>query len=657
MDKVEKRGLSLDQPGECLIGDPLTNHIASATEPHAKSPIPRSDPSNPERTRWHDSITIPRHNGSSQDHQKHRVGIPRLHRLQETTSQMRRQEADVLAMRSERGLQPLRPSIGPGDDESVSATSPTVPEVPRSEPSRLSATDDAPSDGNVLSYFSGISTDHLLWPGLGPKDFSNQGQVSSISRPPTDSERFIRMYYENFHNAHPILVPASMYTSRAYPTYLQLVVDFAGSHYVQLSPSEQLKTKAATELSSSTDKSACMVQAWLIYAIVLFSRGDLTEAQDAFSHCTTIAFDIGLHRADYASSQHPERSIEAESLRRTWWELFITDVIMALPQKTISFRCSAVCPEVPLPCEESLYTGTHDIPEPRRILDFKRRVLFEEDIIFSSFSYRIEAISILGRVLVLNRLRDYHRDHLQAVENALVSWSNHLPTKKLDIVDSYGNIDEIMFQAHAMIAYAGMLLHLPRSSYHPHLCSNEDPFWPMAQAQSLSSSTRLVHSIKATEASRRISDYISLCPNIQKHTPCIIPALVLCGLIQLATSNSHSDECFDHHYNRITLILGCLKNLKRTWNLADSAYHRVRSCAATLISESMDRWNSEPLSKSIALTTSTPSESGQANNRPADSTVVQGAQEATIPELDPGFIDRLCYSSSLFSSLPDFDIS
>ncbi|RSM09083.1 hypothetical protein CDV31_007850 [Fusarium ambrosium] len=564
----------------------------------------------------------------------------------------RRKPRDLTAGR---GLHSLRPSIGPGDDESVS--SPTAPEIPRSEPSRLSVTDDAPADGNVLSYFSGISTDHLLWPGLGPKDFSNQGQVSSISRPPTDSERFIRMYYENFHNAHPILVPASMYTSRAYPTYLQLVVDFAGSHYVQLSPSEQLKTKVATELSSCTDKSACTVQAWLIYAIVLFSRGDLTEAQDAFSQCTTVAFDIGLHRADYASSQHPERSIEAESLRRTWWELFITDVIMALPQKTISFRCSAVCPEVPLPCEESLYTGTHDIPEPRKILDFKRRVLFEEDIIFSSFSYRIEAISILGRVLVLNRLRDYHRDHLQAVENALVSWSNHLPTKKLDIVDSYGNIDEIMFQAHAIIAYAGMLLHLPRSSYHPLLCSNEDPFWPMAQAQSLSNSTRLVHSIKATEASRRISDYISLCPNIQKHTPCIIPALVLCGLIQLATSNSHSDECFDHHYNRITLILGCLKNLKRTWNLADSAYHRVRSCAATLISESMDRWNSEPLSKSIALTTSTPSESGQANNRPADSTVVQGAQDTAIPELDPGFIDRLCYSSSLFSSLPDFDIS
>ncbi|KAM0424319.1 hypothetical protein ACHAPT_010465 [Fusarium lateritium] len=563
----------------------------------------------------------------------------------------RRKPRDLAA----RGLEPLRPSIGPGDDDaSIGVSSPTAAE-PRPEPSQLPAPDDAPSDGNVLSYFTGISTDHLLWPGLGPRDFNSQTQVSSISRPPTDSERFVRLYYENFHNAHPILVPPSMYTSRAYPTFLQLVVDFTGSHYVQLSPSEQLKAKVSAELSSSADKSPCMVQAWLIYSIVLFSRGDLAEAQDAFSRCTTMAFDIGLHRADYASSQHPERSIEAESLRRTWWELFITDVLMALPQKTISFRCSAVCPQVPLPCEESLYTGTHDIPEPRKILDFKRRVLFAEDVIFSSFSYRIEAISILGRVLVLNRLRDYHRDHLQAVENALVSWSNHLPTKKLDIVDSYGNIDEIMFQAHAMIAYAGMLLHLPRSSYHPSLSSTQDPFWPLAQAQSLSNSTRLVHSIKATEASRRISDYISLCPNIQKHTPCIIPALVLCGLIQLATSNSHSDECFDHHYNRITLILGCLKNLKRTWNLADSAYHRVRSCAAALISESMDRANAEPLSRSIALTTSTPSESGQASSRPIDSTVVP-TQDA-IPELDPSFIDRICYSSSLFSSLPDFEIN
>ncbi|KAJ3545203.1 hypothetical protein NM208_g2617 [Fusarium decemcellulare] len=569
--------------------------------------------------------------------------------------------------------QPLRSTIDSLDDDASINTSSPAPartrdlrgdtrsaNPPRQPIAALEtprSVDHGPSDANVLSYFADITTDNLLWSGMGPRDNGNQSQSVSINRPWSDSDRFARMYYENFHNAHPILVPGSMYTARGYPTFLQLVVDFTGSHYVQLSPSEQLKTKVATELASNPDRSAHMVQALLIYSIVLFSRGDLEEAQEAFSRCTTVAFEIGLNRADFASSQHPERSIEAESLRRTWWELFVTDVVMALPTKTINFRCGTVSPEVPLPCEESVYTGTHEIPEPRKILDFKRRVLFEEDIIFSSFSYRIEATTILGRVLVLNRLKDYHRDHLQAVENALVSWSNHLPPRKLDIVDSYGNIDEIMFQAHALIAYAGMLLHLPRSSFQPLLSNSQDPFWPFTQCQSSSSSNRLVHSIKATDASRRISDSISLCPNIQKHTPCIIPALVLCGMIQLATSTTHSDECFDHHYNRITLILGCLKNMKRTWNLAETAYHRVRSSAAALISESMDRWNAEPLSRSIALTASTPSESGQPSNRVVETVIAPGTQASAIPDLDPSFIDPVCFTSSLFSSLPDFEIS
>lgn len=510
------------------------------------------------------------------------------------------------------------------------------------------------SDGNSLSYFSNASPGHLLWPTIFRNTYESP-QARPVSSSSSDSDRFLRLFYENFHTAHPILVPGSKYSSRNYPHFLRLVVDFAGCHYVQTSPCEELKGKVSTELNSNPDRSACMVQAWLIYSIVLFSRGDLNEAQNAFSRCTEIAFELGMNRAAFASSQHPETSIEAESLRRTWWELFIADVLLSIPLRTISFRCSAVSPEVPLPCEESLYTGDREIPQPRRMLDFKRRVLSEEDIVFSSFSYRIEAATILGRVLVLNRLKDYHRDHVQAIENALVSWSNHLPADKLDIVNSYGNMDEIMFQAHAIIAYASMLLHLPRSRFYPLLSSTEDPFLPFTQLHSSSASTRLIQSIKATDASRRISDYMSLCPNIQKHTPFIIPALVVCGLIQLATSINHSEECFDHHYNRITLVLGCLKNMKRTWRLAEPAYHRVRSTAAALISESMDRWNAEPLSRSIALTQSTPAESGRSSSL-ATETIAQG-QEMTVPELDPSFIDPICYSSSLFSSLPDFEFT
>ncbi|KAH8430938.1 uncharacterized protein LDX57_008601 [Aspergillus melleus] len=409
-------------------------------------------------------------------------------------------------------------------------------------------------------------------------------------------------------------------------------------------------------IASSGYRSPCMVQAWLIYSIALYARGEQEKAQEAFSHSTEVAFELGMNRWVFASTSQSDRSTEAESIRRTWWELYITDIFMAVQLKNITFRCSGVTPEVGLPCEDSVYAAGCDVPTPRRMLDFKRRVFAEEETVFSSFSYRIEAATILCRVLVLNRLRDYHRDHLQAIENALVSWVNHLPPKKLDIVDSYGNVDEMMFQAHLIISYAAMLLHLPRSDLQPLLAQPDDRFWPSATCHLSSTFTRLVHSIKATEASRRISDSISVCPNIQKHSPFVISALALCGMIQLATSISHSEECFDHHCNRVTLILGCLKSTKRTWNSAESAYHCLRSSAADILSDSIERWNAGPLEK-IVPSQATPNDLERtAQGVPAVTTIAEG-QSLLAPELAPAFIDPTCYNASFFNCLAEFDIN
>ncbi|KAI5456704.1 hypothetical protein BGZ63DRAFT_366614 [Mariannaea sp. PMI_226] len=499
----------------------------------------------------------------------------------------------------------------------------------------------------------------LLWPAILPRNEAIGDRIEQTGRASwTDDDRYLRMFYENFHTAHPILVPNCMYAERAYPHFLQLVVNFVGAHYVPSSPCQQLKAKVAAELAIEPDQSPCMVQAWLIYSIVLHARGELPEAREAFAKSSDLALKLGMNRADFVtSSPHPERSIEAESLRRTWWELYVIDILMAIPLRTISFRCSTVPPEVPLPCEEAVYSNGGDIPEPRRILDFKRRVFAAEDVVFSSFSYRIEAITILCRVLVLNRLRDYHRDHLQAIENALVSWNNHLPVRKLDIVDSYGNIDEMMFQAHLIIAHASMLLHLPRSDFQTLLSQPDDPFWPLAPRHASSTFTRSIHSIKATEASRRVSDSISVCPNIQKHTPFVIPALVLCAMIQLAISTSHSEECFDHHCNRVTLVLGCLKNMKRTWSLADSAYHRVRLCASETLSGPMDKWNAEPLSKSIAFAQATPSDSDRTFEPPRPPSMSSEGQDAMLNDLVSSFIDPTCYNPSFFNSLSGFEMN
>lgn len=502
---------------------------------------------------------------------------------------------------------------------------------------------------------------HHLDPGLISQaiESTNLGSINTHASVQTSSEndRLLRLYYENFHNAHPFLVPSSAFTSRNYPPYLRRMVDFAGSHYSPSGPNAQLRASVATDMLSITDNSTSMVQSLLIYSILLFFGGDLDAASKTFEQCTRMAMDLGMHLNDFAAARQLDNPIEAESLRRTWWEIYVTDILMAIPPKTMNLRCSSVPPKVCLPCEEAFYNGRLDIPPPHHVLEFKRRVLLTGDVTFSSYSYRIEAATILGRVLLLNQKKSTSHDHSQSIENALLSWSNHLPPGKLEIVDSYGNIDEMMFQAHMIIALASMLLHLPRSNLHSLLADSKDPFIPVAQNHPLSSSTTLIQGIKATDASRRISDCISLCPNVPKHTPFVIPALALCGFIQLATSQGHPDECFEHHYNRVTLVLGCLKSARRMWRMAESEYDRLRCCASELIADAMDRMNALPLCQT--LPNPSPAITGtadQAGNL-ALLSPTRGNIDSAMPRFDPLFLDSVCYDYSLFSALPDFHSS
>ncbi|KAF4998690.1 hypothetical protein FGRMN_3016 [Fusarium graminum] len=501
-----------------------------------------------------------------------------------------------------------------------------------------------------------ISFYQHLDPGLIGQNIGNAnlGSLNTTMHPPSDGDRLLRLYYENFHNAHPFLVPSSAFTSRNYPPYLRRMVDFAGSHYSPSGPNMQLHHQVTADMMSTSGRSTCMVQSLLIYSILLFFRGELDSAGKSFDQCAQMALDLGMHLTDFASTRQLDNPIEAESLRRTWWEIYVTDILMGIPPKTMNLRCSSIPPKVCLPCEESFYNGRLDIPQPHHVLDFKRRVLSTGDVTFSSFSYRIEAATILGRVLLLNQMKNTSHDHTQSIENSLLSWSNHLPTEKLEIVDSYGNIDEMMFQAHMIIALASMLLHLPRSNLFSLLADVKDPFLPIAQNHPLSTSTLLIQGIKATDASRRISDCISLCPNVPKHTPFVIPALALCGFIQLATSRGHPDECFEHHYNRVTLVLGCLKSARRMWRMAESEYDRLRCCASELVADAMDRMNALPLSQTRPnLSVSVPNASDQGGNMTLVSPA-GGNADAAMPRFDPLFLDPVCYDYSLFSALPDF---
>lgn len=463
------------------------------------------------------------------------------------------------------------------------------------------------SHGNSISL-SGLpnmgttSKGHDAVPAVSEDPAQSHGLVSDISNPDTDT-RLVRLFYENFHSAHPLLVPAFEYEKRRYPPFLQQVVRFIGSHYSLQISRDSLRQSTAALLQPSDgsgQRTPSMVQALLLYSIMLCARGEIPEAQTAFSRALDIAFELGMHRREFAMYYSDGREVEAESLRRTWWELTIVEVFMAALQKKVALRCGSVPYDVALPCEESVYSNPNMIPSsPPTLASFSRRMFTEDDDTrYSSFSYRIEAACILARVLVLNSLPETHHDHLQAVENAVVSWTNLLPPSKVDVVDTYGVVDEMLFQAHTTIQYAAMLLHLPRSNLRPAVpnsITNTNPgtetqpqpeappatiMCPTTPSRLSPSFTRHVHDTKATEASKQLSNLLSMRPSVQRYTPFIICGLTLCGMVQLATSRIHGPDCADHHRNRVVLVLGCLKVLRRNWAIADQAYHHLRMAAA-----------------------------------------------------------------------------
>lgn len=420
------------------------------------------------------------------------------------------------------------------------------------------------------------------------------------SRPFVPEARLVRLYYEFFHQSHPILVPAAYYAGQEYPDYLHQVVRFIGSHHSKVLSGDDF-LEPTTRLLERDDRSPTMVQALLLFSVMMSARNSRVEAVSALNRAISLALDLGMNQADFAVRYSNGHNLTAESFRRTWWELFIWEIYLALPDCKVTLRCSEAGALVHLPCEETEYaSGMHQTPQKQQTISSFRARLFsqEEDsdnisstegqqpqypCPFSSYCYRIEAFYILARVILLNTLPEAHADLLQSVAIMIVSWGHLLPPSKADIVDGYGNTDEMMFQAQFIVHYASALLHVPRSNLRPRFPSPPSTICPETPVRLSPSLTRHIHDVKAIEASKELSNLLSVHSKHQGYSPSVIPGMVLSGLIQLAAGEAHASGCFEQHQNRVVLVLGTLGILKTQWKTALEAYRHVKAAAAATI--------------------------------------------------------------------------
>ncbi|OBT71168.1 hypothetical protein VF21_10082 [Pseudogymnoascus sp. 05NY08] len=395
-----------------------------------------------------------------------------------------------------------------------------------------------------------------------------------------DAKQLVELFYTYFYPAHPILLPKTLYFGRNYPSCVQHVVQFIGSHYSSSISGDQSRSAAAEELANGTQKTPCMVQGRLLFAIALHGRNETKHAQSMLAQAVCLAREIGMNQRNFATINGQQQIVEEESLRRTWWELYVVDGIMAGFWRKSEFNIHSFASDVLLPCEEATYMDAACLPDPPTVARFDNRLFEDDEMLFSSFCYRIEAARILARVLALSGARDVHQDQVQAIDNALAGWAHHLPPAKADIIDTFGEVDEILFQAHMIIQYASLFLHFPRSNLLSTLAATANIAGGQRNIHVSPSSTQHTHAIKAMEASKQLSNLAALRLPVQNHTPFFICGLVLGAVVQLSACSVHSGNCLEQHRDRVALIIGVLKSLGRTWAFSHVVLQQIKKVAA-----------------------------------------------------------------------------
>ena len=430
----------------------------------------------------------------------------------------------------------------------------------------------------------------------GSNELPTESTTGFLTRPALlqlesiDKELLIKMFYVHFHPAHPLLVPRRFFSRQRYPDYLQWTIFFIAQQYVVQQSASYMEIEATVKamlVSENDDITVHRVQALVLYAIVLHSLHRPQEALECIRRACEIANALSIYHAEFSSWHAAPLSVEEESIRRTWWELYVVETYLAALHRQPSLLSKLEGPYPSLPSSERRYNAGSCDPEPSSLTRFENRAFAQDSFPrqFSTFCYRIDSIRITSRVLALFEDGDGSVDAAQAVDIAIASWKYHLPSTADGSEHDPGDMDQLMFQAHFFVHTASILLHFPRSDLPPKVPSAADIACVKGHTHGIPSLTQ--HSKKAVAASKGICDLAASICSTDTCSPLFICALILACIVQLAASTLHRSRGADtgQHRDRIILLLGLLAELGRRWAVARDALQPLKTIADTIFGE------------------------------------------------------------------------
>jgi len=402
-----------------------------------------------------------------------------------------------------------------------------------------------------------------------------------------ETDTLIDIYYTKFNGGHPFLIPRILYRLKPalIPTHLKAVMQFVASHFMPGLSSDNLRNAAENITSDRIPKDGHRVQGLMLLGISLYARFEEEPAIAAINQAIDLALDFEMNFHSFALKHGMGNPIVEESWRRTWWELYLMDGILAsLTSAQHPFRLQNVQTDVPLPCEESDYAQCRPMPPHRTQGDFLERAFATETYEYSSMAYTIEAVRLMGNVLSLGTDIVAASDaQVERVDVNLADFALSLPPNKRHNIEQDGAVDEVLFSAHILINCALIMLHRPRSNliyirnHYPTPCTRQEAIGTPV-------TTYEIHTSKAIRAANAISSATAVQTPLAMHSPCLVCGIALAAVVYLPAYSMEARERSNVIKERLQLTINALNTIGEIWPMARAVKTQISQFARDIFS-------------------------------------------------------------------------
>ncbi|KAL3442368.1 hypothetical protein BJX65DRAFT_287053 [Aspergillus insuetus] len=440
---------------------------------------------------------------------------------------------------------------------------------------------------------TGIETSHFVGdslPLIVPSDVPTPSLPEHLRTAPQMRLHLVKVFFEYFHPAHPILPPFDLWIASSPPQYLISTIELIGLHH--LSPC-QVPEYPSDLWAAIGNANLTLEKAQSYLFLSIFSHGQKSPdcARKCVGSAIECAFMLGLHCRDLSDTVEPHDPARAESMRRTLWEIFVVDTLLAAVQVGGALQYNMEIPDVALPSEDDTFAVGHSVVSPVFARDLGFHAVYTDGHL-SSLAYRVEATLILRQCLAACETYACE-DTLEVLDSAISAWFLRWPRDKSAILQPDGKVNQIDLQSAMVMHCASIYLHFPRSllvSFLPTtreiFCSRPPPHFSSPASTTNNPQT---HTAKIVYAATALSKLASLSPVVTGHSPFFACTLVLSSLVQVTIlSGSPLRIPPGKHVAHLALNMAVLRSMGGIWEIAASAADALRAISREVEAASTD---------------------------------------------------------------------